>query len=213
MWSQPALNQSLRIAYQDGHWRITLQCWPKKATLQYCSHTTPSQILGMQQRILSVDWLLLLESLLQPILSQLTKRMMIFGKGIQAHQNIFAWTHGEERTCWEVSNEGIDDWCLMLSKINWTTSASHPTRLSHSLTSSLHYQLLQQKYALWTIFSMDSRRRECLMATTSAFLCMTRFLQCADGQNPSLAEYENIEKNMPTIHHLFCEFGYVSDDI
>jgi hypothetical protein len=51
------------------------------------------------------------------------------------------------------------------------------------------------------------------MATTSAFLCMTRFLQRADGRNPSLAEYENIEKNMPTILHHSCEFGHVSDDI
>ncbi len=32
-------------------------------------------------------------------------------------------------------------------------------------------------------------------------------------RNPSLAEYENIEKNMPTILHHSCEFGHVSDDI
>ncbi len=31
--------------------------------------------------------------------------------------------------------------------------------------------------------------------------------------NPSLAEYENIEKKMPTIIHHSCEFGHVSDDI
>jgi hypothetical protein len=32
-------------------------------------------------------------------------------------------------------------------------------------------------------------------------------------RNPSLAEYENIEKNMPTILRHSCEFGHVSDDI
>jgi hypothetical protein len=31
--------------------------------------------------------------------------------------------------------------------------------------------------------------------------------------NPSLAEYENIEKNVPTILHHSCEFGHMSDDI
>jgi hypothetical protein len=31
--------------------------------------------------------------------------------------------------------------------------------------------------------------------------------------NPSQAEYENIEKNMPTILHHLCEFGHISDDI
>jgi hypothetical protein len=32
-------------------------------------------------------------------------------------------------------------------------------------------------------------------------------------QNPSLAENENIEKNMPTILHHSCEFDHISDDI
>ncbi len=32
-------------------------------------------------------------------------------------------------------------------------------------------------------------------------------------RNPSLAEYENIKKNMPTILHHSCEFGHISDDI
>ncbi len=30
-------------------------------------------------------------------------------------------------------------------------------------------------------------------------------------RNPSLAKYENIEKNMPTILHHSCEFGHVSE--
>ncbi len=32
-------------------------------------------------------------------------------------------------------------------------------------------------------------------------------------RNPFLAEYENIEKNVPTILHHSCEFGHISDDI
>jgi hypothetical protein len=32
-------------------------------------------------------------------------------------------------------------------------------------------------------------------------------------RNPSLAEYETIEKNMPVILHHLCKFGHISDDI
>jgi hypothetical protein len=32
-------------------------------------------------------------------------------------------------------------------------------------------------------------------------------------RHPSLEEYENIEKNMPTILNHSCDFGHISDDI
>jgi hypothetical protein len=32
-------------------------------------------------------------------------------------------------------------------------------------------------------------------------------------RNPSIAEYENIEKNMTMILHHSCEFGHISDEM
>jgi hypothetical protein len=100
----------------------------------------------------------------------------------------------------------------MLSKINWTTSASHPTKTKSlidfiSTSSAIATKVctvknIQHGFTEAGMFDGDNLR----FPVYDKILATCRW-------NPSLAEYENIEKNMPTILHHSCEFGHVSDDI